>query len=50
MDVFNLVYWILGLGVVAIGMLISYYIIVAAVKNGIIEANKVIEKSKTESK
>lgn len=42
------IYWIFYLGGAVIGTLIFYYIVVAAVKNGILEANEVIEKAKLE--
>jgi len=38
-------YWIFGLLGAIFGTLIFYYITVAAVKNGIIEAHKEIEKT-----
>lgn len=46
----DLIYWIFILIGAIAGMLIFYYLVAAAVKAGILEANGVIEKAKLESR
>jgi len=44
------IYWIFYLLAAVFGTLIFYYVVCAAVKNGILEANVAIEKAKLEKR